>query len=418
MQIRSKLSSHPLLSDVILIETSRGRRRNIGRQAVVTKINRIQGSGNRWREDERLTSWDIGTRNLHENHAGKVAALTTWLSRWRSGLAKINILILQSTRSRHLNSFVTINKQLTGHCRHLQVNTIGIPQRHPGIHAQAQTILGGCPRSQLLVADIVIHVSLRQERGNIWLCEWGERHRALVGSVIETVSIVCRRWIFPSFRSYLIHRLPIKTIGLGEQKPFSEDPESRRNFFVARRVPIKPSQPSHFFIDWSYQEIFIIKPLIVGRFRTKIRNAAVTQNVGSQITLESPVTNIGQNSPRVSCDIVEVVLDRLFVPWVNQGHRIQRDQLGRFVFNNVSNAIDNRSLDILSINQSLDSPPFSINHLLTVSVSHGDCRLRAKGTNPKPITTQIAVISSAIWQQLFFLSGHPLHENLIIQIIH
>ena len=152
----------------------------------------------------------------------------------------------------------------------------------------------------------------------------------------------------------------------------------------------------------------------MGRFRTKIRNAAVTQNVGGQITLESPVTNIGQNSPRVSCDIVEVVLDRLFVPWVNQGHRIQRNQLGRFVFNNVSNAIDNRSLDILSINQSLNTSPFSIDRLLTVSVGHGDCRLRAKGTNPKPITTQIAVIFSAIWQQLFFLSGHPLHENLII----
>ena len=212
--------------------------------------------------------------------------------------------------------------------------------------------------------------------------------------------------------------MPIETIGLGEQKPFSEDPESRRNLFVARRVPIKPSKPSHFFIDWSYQEIFIIKPLIVGRFRTKIRNAAVTQNVGGQITLESPVTNIGQNSPRVSCDIVEVVLDRLFVPWVNQGHRIQRNQLGRFVFNNVSNAIDNCSLDILGINQSLNSSPFSIDRLLTVSVGHGDCRLRAKGTNPKPITTQIAVIFSAIWQELFFLSGHPLHENLIIQIIH
>jgi hypothetical protein len=99
---------------------------------------------------------------------------------------------------------------------------------------------------------------------------------------------------------------------------------------------------------------------------------------------------------------------------VNQGHRIQRNQLGRFVFNNVSNAIDNCSLDILGVNQSLNPSPFSIDHLVTVSVSHGDCRLRAKGTNPKPITTQIAVIFSAIWQQLFFLSGHPLHENLII----
>ena len=212
--------------------------------------------------------------------------------------------------------------------------------------------------------------------------------------------------------------MSIETIGLGEQKPFSEHPESRRNFFVARRVPIKPSQPSHFFIDWPYQEIFIIKPLIVGRFRTKIRNAAVTQNVGRQITLKSPVTNIGQYSPRVSCDIVEVVLDRFFIPRVNQGHRIQRDQLGRLVFNNVSNAIDNRSLNILGVNESLNSSPFSIDHLLTVSVGHGDCRLRAKGTNPEPVTTQIAVIFSTIWQQLFFLSGHPLHENLIIQVVH
>ena len=40
------------------------------------------------------------------------------------------------------------------------------------------------------------------------------------------------------------------------------------------------------------------------------------------------------------------------------------------------------------------------------------------GTNPEPVTTQIAVIFSTIWQQLFFLSGHPLHENLIIQIVH